>query len=143
MIANAASAIEITVCNDTRVLSTVRNEVHRVIQESEFPDVLGFRIVLAVDEAVANIIKHAYLDRPCGEENIHISLKATASYFEIVVRDNGKTFDSGAVKALDMEEHLRIGKRSGLGLTLMYKIMDEILFIDEVGANELRMRKFV
>jgi anti-sigma regulatory factor (Ser/Thr protein kinase) len=121
----------------------VREAVTELIRGSDFPSDELNRIVLAVDEAVANIIEHAYHDVPAGEREITLRLAADGDRFEILVRDSGRRFDPQKVLAPNMSEHVRQGRKSGLGIFLMRKIMDQVHYrFEEDGANELQMIKF-
>lgn len=142
MIAGAKER-ELVIPNDTKYLATVREAVLDIIQQSNFPAVEVNRIVLAVDEAVANIIEHAYEADSMGEAEIGIHLHADEDRFAVCVSDTGRTFDPAQIMPLNMAEHVRKGHKSGLGIFLMRKIMDEVSYrFAESGRNELRMTKF-
>lgn len=134
---------ELSIPNDTKYLATVREAIFDLIARSDFPGDDVNHIVLAVDEAVANIIEHAYQDQPDGEMEIDLSLHADAEKFEVIVADAGRRFDPYRVDTPNMEEHVRLGKKSGLGIFLMRKIMDQVSYrFCGNGANELQMIKF-
>lgn len=136
---------EMVIPNNTRYLSTVRDAVNRVVEESAFPDKDIHRIILAVDEAVANIMEHAY-ESTNGESELTINmmLDADATKFEVVIHDSGREFDPSDVDTPDMAEHVAAGKRNGLGIFLMRQIMDEVKYTFVQGfRNELRMVKYV
>lgn len=134
---------ELSIPNDTKYLATVREAIFDLIARSDFPGDDVNRIVLAVDEAVANIIEHAYHDQPNGEMEIGLTLHADAEKFEVIVADAGRQFDPHGVGTPNMEEHVRLGKKSGLGIFLMRKIMDQVSYrFRGSGANELQMIKF-
>jgi anti-sigma regulatory factor (Ser/Thr protein kinase) len=136
---------ELVIPNSTKYLATVREAVSEVVQDSAFPDKDMHRIVLAVDEAVANIMEHAF---EAGDEEseltISLQLDADATKFEVVIIDSGKEFDPSEVDTPDMAEHVAAGKRNGLGIFLMRQIMDEVKYTFVSGfRNELRMVKYV
>jgi anti-sigma regulatory factor (Ser/Thr protein kinase) len=131
--------------NDTRFLAQVREAVSEVVQESAFPDKDMHRIILAVDEAVANIMEHAF-ESSDGESELAITmaLNADANSFEVVIHDSGKEFDPAEVDTPDIAEHVAAGRRNGLGIFLMRQIMDEVKYTFVQGfRNELRMVKYV
>lgn len=136
---------ELVIPNKTKYLATVREAVCEVVKESAFPDKDMHRIILAVDEAVANIMEHAYENHePESELTINMALDADATKFEVIIRDSGKEFDPSDIETPNMEQHVAAGKRNGLGIFLMRQIMDEVKYTFVHGTkNELRMVKYV
>lgn len=138
---------EITVPSDTTYLSTVRQAVVEVVGEGMFTPVKANLIALAVDEAVANIMEHAYpQDRPSLQSgsDIQIVLDANPVRFEVIIRDKGIGFDPREMPDVDMKEHVKAGRKGGLGIFLIRRIMDEINYTFKQGVhNELHMIKYV
>lgn len=135
---------EFVVPNDTQYLATVRGEVTKVVEQSAFDARDRKLLILAVDEAVTNIMEHAYDNDLEGELDIEMILEADASRFEVVIRDSGKEFDPRGVGIGDVAEHVRQGKRHGLGIFLIRQIMDEVNYNYVHGEkNELQMVKYV
>ena len=134
---------EFSIPNDTRYLSIVRRTVMEVIGEAGFPDDEVNMLTVAVDEAVANVIEHAFDPGEYGETTIDIEMSADSEAFEAVIRDNGGTFDQTAVPVVDIKEHVRSGKKNGLGVFLMKKIMDRVVYShDDRSFNQLRLVKY-
>jgi anti-sigma regulatory factor (Ser/Thr protein kinase) len=130
--------------NDTKYLNTVRDFVVEVVGNSAFPKIDMGRIVLAVDEAVTNIIEHAYSNKREGEVDIQLELQANATKFECIIHDSGIHFNMDNVSNPDMDEHVSEGKKNGLGIFLMRQIMDMVEYEFEEGVvNRLRMIKYV
>ncbi len=93
-------------------------------------------VVLAADEALNNIIRHAHQDRP--DAVVHIQCFPGAGDIEIRLLDEGAPFDLSAVPDLDPGE-LRVG---GRGVFLMRSLMDELTCQPRgEGGNTLRMVK--
>jgi anti-sigma regulatory factor (Ser/Thr protein kinase) len=134
---------ELTVPSDTTYLAQVRAAVIEVVGKDLFPPAKAGLIALAVDEAVANIMEHAY---PPGSDGgkIDVVLDANAKRFEVLIRDRGLSFDPRVAPDVDMQEHVKAGKKGGLGIFLMRRIMDEINYSYRQGVhNELQMIKYV
>jgi len=128
---------------DTRYLIEVRNFVRSVIDESSFPLDDANRIVLAVDEAVANVMEHAYEKQGDTNLEVDIIISASANEFNITIKDIGKDFSPDSVMEVDIKEHVKAGKRNGLGLFLIRKIMDEVSYrFDPDEGNMLTMVKY-
>jgi len=135
---------ELVVPNDTQYLVTVREEVTKVVEQSAFDARDRKLIIVAVDEAVTNIMEHAYDNDLEGELDIEMILEADASRFEVIIRDSGKEFDPTAVDIPDITAHIRKGQRHGLGIFLIRQIMDEINYTYVHGEkNQLQMIKYV
>lgn len=130
--------------NDTKYLHVVRDFVVEVVGNSAFPKIDMGRIVLAVDEAVTNIIEHAYAHKREGEVDISLELQANARKFEAVIADSGLHFKPEAIQNPDISKHVQLGKKAGLGIFLMRQIMDIVEYEYEEGVvNKLRMVKYV
>jgi serine/threonine-protein kinase RsbW len=134
---------EIVIPNNTEYLAEVRKTVKEVVDKSQFPVEEANRIILAVDEAVTNIMQHAYEHDLEGNLEIELVLEVDNTKFEVVIRDTGKSFDPKEAETPDLEEHIKNGKRHGLGIFLIRQIMDEVIYSYKQGIrNELRMVKY-
>ncbi len=135
---------ELVVPNDTQYLASVRQEVTKVVTESAFSDKDRKLIIVAVDEAVTNIMEHAYDNDLEGELDIELILEYDNTRFEVVIRDSGKVFDPRTLEVPDVRSHVKQGSRHGLGIFLIRQIMDEINYNFVQGVrNELQMIKYV
>lgn len=64
--------------------------------------------------------------------------------FEVVIYDTGCSFNPKDVTTPDIQQFIREGRRGGLGVFLMRKIMDEVEYVFQEGIrNELRMVKYL
>jgi len=99
-----------------------------------------YGIELAVDEACANIIDHAY-----GGENlgtIDLFVQTENNEIKIILEDNGKAFEPAEVLPPDLESPLEIRAERGLGLFLIKTLMDDVFFdAPKPGLNRLTMIK--
>ncbi len=128
--------IDIKIPSDPRVLVVVRDVVGRFCDLLECSEEEQHKIVLAVDEACTNIIKHTYLGDPCG--TIEVSCSGSTEQIEIILRDCGPPVDIKRVRPRNLDE-VRPG---GLGTHFMQSIMDEVEYDYEEGCgNVLRMVK--
>ena len=93
---------------------------------------------LAMDEACTNIIKHAYRD---DVGTIRIDVQAEPGKVEINIFDRGKPFDWSEVKDPDLEKYVEIGKKGGLGIFLMNRLMDDLDYQASESGNRLYMVK--
>ena len=126
----------------TERLIAVREFISAAAREFGFTDEEVSKVALAVDEACTNIIKHAYQFDP--GKKISITVKPVESAFEVVIHDNGKTFNPADVQAPDMKEYLSHYRKGGLGVYLMKTLMDKIEYNIRPGqTNEVRLVKYL
>lgn len=135
---------ELVVSNETANLASVRDFIQDNLRKTKLPQSEHRKIILAVDEAVSNIIRHAYDDFTRGTRTIEILFAADETKVSLTLKDSGKEFDPTVVNEPDIQEHVKLGKRYGLGLFLMRRIMDEVKFIFRSGIeNMLTMVKYI
>jgi serine/threonine-protein kinase RsbW len=114
--------------------------VTEVAREAGFIDPALYQIQLAVDEACANVVQHAYAGMEPGYMEVSCCLEARA--FAIRVRDWGKDFDPDSVAEPDVKAPLEERRFGGLGLFLLKQVMDQVEFaFDPERGNELTMVK--
>ncbi|MBE7466093.1 MAG: ATP-binding protein [Planctomycetes bacterium] len=135
---------ELTVLNDTAYLAEVRKAVLEVLGDGPFKPAEAQLVALAVDEAVANVMEHAYEEELSGAKPIKVLMNVAEDSFMVRIHDHGRPFDPGTVPDVDLQEHVRHGRKGGLGIFLIRRIMDEVTYSFQAGApNELRLVKFV
>ena len=119
----------------------------------EYCDCLGCdrrttrKIMLAVEEAVANVVNYAY---PKGElGRIDIDIMAVPAVGEqvkgdltVIVSDSGQPFDPTAKQPVDVELTADSRQVGGLGIYLYQQLMDTVVYErTDDGRNVLRMTK--
>jgi serine/threonine-protein kinase RsbW len=98
------------------------------------------QLELAVDEACANVIEHAYGDDTTKQ--VMIRAVFDDDTLRIHVIDTGKGFDPTQVQQQDLKDLIAKRKTGGLGMRLIKTLMDEVHYEIEPGKkNELRMVK--
>jgi len=125
--------VELTVDSHPANLAKVRNAV------TEFASALGFceadvdKLVLAIDEAMANVIKHGYDRQP--DQPIDVRLDAVAESGRVgmrtTIRDYGKAVDPASICGRDLDD-VRPG---GLGVHIMKTVMDEVSYTRAEGSG--------
>lgn len=132
----------LVISNDTRFCGLVREFSSKMIRSSKLQPEDENKIILAIDEAVANIIEHGYEEQVSGTIEMEISFDPER--FTVIVRDQGRQFDPSGIKPVDILDHVRQGKKKGLGVFLMRQIMDEVKYIFKEGVqNELILVKYI
>ena len=126
----------LTIASDLRLLPLVRAFIEGACQAAGCDARTTDAVVMATDEAVNNVMRHAHRGHP--EATLQIQCFLHPDSIEVRLLDEGAPFDLAAVPHLDPSE-LRIG---GRGVFLMRSLMDE-LSCQPRGAhgNTLRMVK--
>lgn len=124
----------------TENLSRIRDFVNTFALEAGItPDVVE-NIILAVDEACTNIIRHAYKSYPDGD--LIIKVKFSQSRFFVSIIDYGKSFEPETIPDPDLQRYYRQRKVGGLGMYLMKTLMDDVKYISIPGKyNEVLLSK--
>ncbi len=120
-------------------LGDLRDFVTQIGRKHKFSDKVVNAFKLAVDEAATNIIRHAYRTQE-GLITIRAIVKKNSLTLSIV--DQGTYFDPKRVKDPDLNRYIDIGKKGGLGIFIMRKLMDDIDYRKIEEGNELRITKF-
>jgi len=133
---------EIIVKSSTENLIQIRKFTESVAQESGFSEDEIGKIILAVDEACTNIIKHAYKYSPEGEIKITITFDSNKLVISIV--DHGNHFDPNVIPEPDIKEYYKQKKSGGLGMFLIKKLMDEVVYSTTKGnKNQVTLIKYL
>ena len=125
---------------DENNLSEVRDFMADICARAGFSKRETSNTKLAVDEACTNIIKHAYRKRG---GDIRIDVQAGPGRVEVNIFDRGEPFDWSEVEDPNLEEYVEIGKKGGLGIFLMNRLMDELDYSASSAGNRLYMAKSV
>jgi len=121
-------------------LLVIREFVSEEARAFGFSDEDAANIILAVDEACTNIIKHAY--QYATDKEIEVTVLRKNRCFEIRIFDTGRSFDPTTIRQPDLKEHIGHRKRGGLGVYLMKKLMDRVEYDFHKGKrNEVRLIK--
>lgn len=142
MVKNAAHTSDLVVPSQTDRLKEVRDFILGAAHQFGFSEDDTNKIVLAVDEACTNIIKHAY---GYGKNHsIKLSILTRGTVFEITITDQGRPFDPSSIPQPNMKEYLSHFKRGGLGMYLMKTVMDKVEYDFKPGpVNRVRLTKYL
>ena len=91
------------------------------------------KLELAVDEACANVIEHAYGHDATKEVVVRASLDEET--LKIDVEDTGRGFDPENIEQEKLEELINKRATGGLGMRLMQTLMDEVRYEIEPGKK--------
>ncbi len=142
---NRSVLMRLELPSDPNLLCAVRGAVERLTESFGFSPEDSRAVIRAVDEALTNIIRHAYGGRP--DRPIEMSFRSVrrltdhkaAEGIEILLCDRGPAIkpDKMCMRAL---EEVRPG---GLGLHFIQQSMDIVEYKRVNGTNRLRLVKYV
>ncbi|MBN1231046.1 MAG: ATP-binding protein [Anaerolineales bacterium] len=98
-----------------------------------------YTLQVAVDEACANIIDHAYGGEDLG--SIDISCSQVEDGVEIIIKDEGNPFDPDSHPDPDFTKPLEELPSRGAGLMMMRKCMDNLDYSFSPEGNTLILYK--
>jgi sigma-B regulation protein RsbU (phosphoserine phosphatase) len=129
----------ITLPNDVQATTELGMFVDEVCENVGFDMSTTFKLNLAIEEAVVNVMSYAY---PAGTKgDVDIDAEADDEQLKFVISDSGTPFDptqKGEVDTTLSAEDRGIG---GLGIHLIRQIMDTINYERVDGKNVLTLRK--
>lgn len=130
---------QVTVPANMDFLGELRDFITRIGRLHGYPNKVINAFRLAVDEAATNIIRHAYRNR-----DGFITVKATIKEDSLTVSfiDQGIHFNPNAAPDPDLNHYVDIGKKGGLGIFIIRKLMDEIDYRRGEEGNELTITKY-
>jgi serine/threonine-protein kinase RsbW len=101
---------------------------------------IASKLALALDEAVANVINHAFADSP-PPHHLAMTLTIDADRVAAEIVDNGGAFDPTGISEPDCTLPLASRDAGGLGIHLIRKMMDRVDYRRAAGENRLRLEK--
>ena len=131
----------LSIPSQTRYLNLVTGLAKRASLVAGMDDATAAKVSIAVDEAVTNVIIHAYH----GESNhqVDLEIRFLPGALEIHIWNTGRGIKDNEVVLPDPREYVKHPRKGGLGLLLMSRFMDEIHFLEVNGRSECCMTKKV
>jgi serine/threonine-protein kinase RsbW len=122
--------------SQTRYLNLVTGLAKRAAIVAGMDDATAAKVSIAVDEAVTNVILHAYKGE--GEHSVELEVRFTEVALEIHILHSGKGITQDQMVLPDPKEYIKHPRKGGLGLLLMSRFMDEVRFKEDEnsGMNE-------
>ena len=130
--------ISIKVPSAPRYLRLIRDVTERLGAFGGLGETVTNTLKLAIDEACANIIKHAYKG-DTGKE-ILIQYRITKDAFEAVIEDSGEKVAPELLRGRDLDD-VRPG---GLGIHFIKRAFDVVAYDEKKKkGNRLRLIKYL
>lgn len=130
--------MEVKIASDPKYLKILRSTVYHLAKLCNFSNKEGNALTLAVDEAAANIIKHAYKNEK--DKPILMHCKIHDDRLEIVLRDSGRKVDTSEIKSRELQDV----KPGGLGVHFIKSTMDVVNYDNSLEeGNKLTLAKYL
>ena len=125
--------------NDIQQIPELNNFVKTVGEQLNLDASLSSQLMLAVEEAVVNVMSYAY---PLGTKgDISVDATATEEWLKFIITDQGKAFDPTQGGNADTTLNAEDRPIGGLGILLVQKLMDTINYERIDGKNVLTLKK--
>jgi len=124
--------LRLEICSAPAHLPVVRAAVGKMCELLGFDEKTIGAIVLSVDEALTNIIRHAYDNMPDRKIEVELAPRVGDEVaLKVVLRDYGRSVDRSQIKSRDLQD-VRPG---GLGVHIMTECMDSVEYEQANGKG--------
>ena len=100
-----------------------------------------YDVRLALEEVVSNIISYGFEDN--YEHQISIEMNLQGETLTMKIKDDGKPFNPLEVKSTNLDKPFDEREIGGMGIHIVRKLMDKILYKREEGNNVLQLTKYL
>jgi sigma-B regulation protein RsbU (phosphoserine phosphatase) len=127
--------------NDVKQVPQLNQFIQSVSGKLNLDRSLTSQLMLAVEEAVVNVMSYAY---PLGTKgDITIEARATDQWLKFIITDEGKAFDPTQNTKADTTLNAEDRPIGGLGILLVQQLMDTINYERIDGKNVLTLKKII
>ncbi len=127
----------LTLQNELDELTRLGQWINGVAEQLSLSDKDTFRLDLTLAEAVANIIKYAYVDTKSHQITITVCHQPAQTSVDII--DDGQPFDPLKHPKVSFPRDLDEASKGGLGIHLIRTYADECFYERNENANILKM----
>ena len=130
-----AATLTLTLKNHPSEISRLVDLVGAFGEQAGLSEDAIFKLTLALDEIVANVIRHAFHDQQ--EHRIDVRVTVNERTVAAVVEDDGHPFDPRDAPAPDLALPIEDRLPGGLGMHLVRATMDSVEYRRDHGRNIL------
>jgi serine/threonine-protein kinase RsbW len=127
--------VDLTISGGVEAIAPVLDRIMAIVRGMGCARDREFEVELALEEALANAIRHGIARAPGGKVQCSVACDHERGML-IVVRDPGPGFDPASIPSPVTGQNLF--STGGRGIFLINQLMDEVRF--EKGGTEIRMR---
>jgi len=137
---NPLPDLSVQMMSRTALLAPVRSMVVSLAERTGFDEISCGHIALAVDEALANVIRHGYGGSSDCRVWINLWQLHDPPGLRIVIEDFARQVDPHLIRSRDLDD-VRPG---GLGVHLIHSVMDTVRFEKRAeGGMRLTLEKLM
>jgi serine/threonine-protein kinase RsbW len=131
--------LSISIPSKTELLKMVVDLTKHIATLNQFSPREAQKIALATDEAITNVIKHSY--KEMKNEEIKLEFYCSPEGLKIKIIFSGIPPVLAEV-GVDLDKLIKDGKKGGLGVELMRRIMDSVEYQTTGNTNWCEMIKW-
>jgi serine/threonine-protein kinase RsbW len=131
--------IEARIANRRDEMPAIVRMVEGFGAEHRVPRTILNDLIVALDEALDNIISYGY--EPGERSEIMVRLASATGEIVVEIEDAGRPFDPLQAPTPDLSGSLRERKVGGLGIHFIKNLVDEVTYDRIAGRNRLRLSK--
>jgi serine/threonine-protein kinase RsbW len=109
------------------------DEFERFGRAQGLPDDLRRRVLVALDEVLANVSRHG----GSSDSQVYLDFRVTADRLTVTVEDPGPAFNPLDAPPADTASALEQRKAGGLGIELVRKLFESVRYEHTGGRNRL------
>lgn len=146
-----AESVGLQLClrSDLRHFARYRELARRFLAGELLADEVADDVVMVLDEALTNVSRHSYAEDARQLIHVQIAVDCDAHgrgrYLRVTIADAG-TGGAGFEPARQLTANLaRLadGEQTGLGLLLLFEVMDRVAYTPRPGENRLVLEKWL
>ena len=126
--------LKITFPGEASELAAVRTRARDFLRGSKFDELQTAQLVMAIDEACSNIIRH--VESGPGTP-VRLELKWVRDRLRCTLRDYGKPCDPEKIKGRDWNDI----KPGGLGMRIIRQVFDRVEYSPQMRGTRLTLEK--
>ena len=130
-----AATLTLTLKNDPAEIGRLVDLLEAFGPQSGLTDDATFKLTLALDEIVANVVRHGFDDD--REHRIEVKVIVDDRTVTASVEDDGLEFDPREAPVPDLDLPIEMRKPGGLGMHLVRATMDSVEYRRQDGRNIL------
>jgi serine/threonine-protein kinase RsbW len=127
------AVLSLTLANRMEEVPRLVERLDAFGQEAQLPDDVVFRLTVALDEVVTNIVRYAFDSQ--GGHDILLGITVDERFVTAVVEDDGPPFDLRTVPPADVDAPIELRPIGGLGVHLVRSLTHTLEYRREGPRN--------
>jgi anti-sigma regulatory factor (Ser/Thr protein kinase) len=132
-----ADCFHISLRNDLSELARVNVSVHQFLEPDRASSQALYRLDLAIEELLTNIIKYGYDD--ANPHEVSLTLRLLPEHLVLTIEDDGHEFNPVRSATPDLGQAPEDRKTGGLGLHMVREMSDKMEYWRRNGRNVVQV----